>query len=185
MCSYTKVVRFVRRHHLRFMQWWPRPRPAGWLWRGRLEQFAAVARRTTCRHRSQTSALFPKGRIFSVKLTRRRRDRSRQSISGSYLIPMAVLHSKASVVLLLFASPLLSEQSTLVVHVKGLSDHPVAGVRFRAGDSSISPPSAQGGSNPPRCPNQAGRRRHLGDRLRSERSRDDLALGQVGPLASV
>ena len=57
---------------------------------------------------------------------------------------MAVIESNLCAVLFLLASPLLAEQGTLVVHVKDLSDHPVSGVRFRAGDSSISPPSAQG-----------------------------------------
>jgi len=36
------------------------------------------------------------------------------------------------------AWPLLAEQSILVVHVKDLHDHPIANVRLRAGDSSIS-----------------------------------------------
>src|SRR4051794_18136650 len=45
------------------------------------------------------------------------------------------------VALFIGALPLLAEQSVLVVHIKDLHDHPIANVRLRAGDSSISAPT--------------------------------------------
>jgi tetratricopeptide (TPR) repeat protein len=57
--------------------------------------------------------------------------------------------------LLIAAAPLIAEQGVLVLHINDLHDHPIANVRLRAGDSSISAPT---GSRPGQHQNSLGNR---------------------------
>ena len=85
------------------------------------------------------------------------------------------------------AWPLLAEQSILVVHVKDLHDHPIANVRLRAGDSSISADS-YGAARIKLAPQTKPGDVILLEIVEFPKNKDLVfisPLGQVGPCASL